>query len=311
MSSEVESMAIQSAPAFPTDDYIRQQPVSKEREQRLLANYLAERRLTRTTEMLFDRVGALRKESVPAPAPVGDFGFKVLVSKRSFVEGVASHIVSAREWAVGQEDFLLQYFEEKLRAAGVGRLGIDVERDVRSVLDALDQMTTELRARGFTPSGYVIAAQIGQELYRELLQELKRATQDPWDWYTQPGPHIRATHRFVGAFDNVPVVAIDATSLPAVYALDVVRFATLTRYGVGPDFDPEFRVEAFTDEAARNVLARQPNLILDPPPESGLEDERIRQLQLRVGLELWETYKLDVKDPGAVIARPLADPVYE
>src|SRR4051794_4057125 len=95
------------------------------------------------------------------------------------------------------------------------------------------------------------------------------------------------------------------------YAVDLAQFARLTRYGEGPKFGPELKVEPFSDDQARRALARQPNLILDPPPESGLDDERVRRLQLRVGLELWETYKLDVKDPYAVIARPLADPTFE
>jgi len=138
------------------------------------------------------------------------------------------------------------------------------------------------------------------------------ATVNPWAWYREQGVQMgRATHRFIGVHAGIPLVAIEAVRTPMLFAVDLARFATLTRYGVGPNFDPEFSVEAFTDETARKVLARQPNLILDPPPESGLDEERIRQLQLRVGLELWETYKLDVKDPDAVIARPLADPVYE
>ena len=92
-----------------------------------------------------------------------------------------------------------------------------------------------------------------------------------------------------------------------IYAVDLARFAILTRYGERPVFG----IEEFTERRAREILARQPRLILDPPPESGLEDERVRQLQLKVGLDLWETYELTVNDSNAVIGRPLVGPILE
>src|SRR5207247_6606886 len=94
----------------------------------------------------------------------------------------------------------------------------------------------------------------------------------------------------------------------SVYAVDLRRFATLIRYADEPEFDDRKAITEFTDSEARAILAQQPRLILDPPPESGQEEERVRQLQLRVGLELWETYELTVKDPNAVVARPLVGP---
>jgi hypothetical protein len=289
------------------EGFIIQQPVSEQRKDRLLENYLRERQLTRTTEMLFDRASALELRHPPAPAHVRDFGFKAIVFKHSFIDGVNSLIVSAQDWAIGQEDFLLQFLEEKLQKAVDGRLGVDVEREVAPILDALDEMATELRYKAYSPSAFVIAGSLGPSLYESLQQ----ATQNPWDWYGLTGTQRRATHRFIGVHAGIPVVATGASQHPALYAIDVEAFATLTRYGEKQDYRPEFRVAPFSDEEARDVLARQPSLILDPPPDSGQDEERVRQLQLRVGLELWETYKLDIKDPGAVIARPLADPVYE
>jgi hypothetical protein len=51
-------VATQTVTTFPTDEHIRDQPISNRREQALLKNYLLERELTRTLEMvlgLFER----------------------------------------------------------------------------------------------------------------------------------------------------------------------------------------------------------------------------------------------------------------
>jgi len=301
-------MAVQRPSYELSDEEIRAQPVSELRVGRLFDNYLRERKLTRTTEMLFDRVDALEKKTPPIPERVGDFGFKATVFKRSFIDGVNSLIVSAQGWAEGQEDFLLKYFGESLRDAAEGRLGHEVDGEARAILSALEEVAEELREQGLGASAFAITGSIGNRLYEEVQKKL----QNPWDWYRKLGTTDgRATYRFIGAYAGTPVVGIEAVRTPTLFAVDLAQFGTLTRYGEGPNFDPEFRVTAFSDEEARKVLIRQPNLILDPPPVPGNEIERIRQLQLRVGLELWETYKLDVKDPGAVIARPLAAPLYE
>jgi hypothetical protein len=257
--------------------------------------------------MLFARVGALERNHPPVPEEVGDFGFKAIVSKHSFIDGVNSLIVSAQGWAIGQEDFLLKYLGERLNEAIQGRLGPDVEQDDLAIRTAFNEMIEELRGQGYSPSTLVVTGSLSQPLYVALQVSI----QNPWSWYRELGVERRATHRFIGVHAGIPVVVIEAVRTPMLYAVDLAQFATLVRYGEGPDFDPEFRVTPFNDEEARKVLARQPRLILEPPPDSGEDEERVRQLQLRVGLELWETYKLDVKDPGAVIARPLADPVYD
>lgn len=301
-------MATQRLPDLPSDEIVRSQPVSERRVRNLFDNYLRERQLTRTTEMLFARVGALALKHLPAPEDVGDFGFKAIVSKHSLLEGVHSLIVSAQGWAMGQEDFLLKYFGENLLDAVNGYVGEEVARNASAILRALEDMADELRGQGFEPSASVITGSTGQPLF----EELRSATIDPWEWYSQVNGNAgRATHRFVGVHAGIPIIAIESVRTPMLFAVDLARFGTLTRYGKGQNYDPDFEVKAFTDDEARHVLARQPNLILAPPPDSGQDEERIRELQLRVGLELWETYQIDVKDPDAVIARPVADPVDE
>ena len=302
--TRVGTIATQHLPDLPSDEIVRAQPVSERRVRNLFDNYLRERQLTRTTEMLFARVGALDFKHLPAPEDVGDFGFKAIVSKHSFLEGVNSLIVSAQGWAMGQEDFLLKYFGENLLDAVNGYVGEEVVRDASAILSALKEMAVELRGQGLEPSAFAVTGSTGQALF----EELRRATQNPWNWYRQVNHSAsRATHRFIGVHEGIPFIAIESVRAPMLFAVDLARFGTLTRFGKGPNYDPEFEVNPFTDDAARDELARQPNLILEPRPERGNESERIRQLRLRVGLELWETFKLDVQDPAAVVARPLVD----
>lgn len=89
--------------------------------------------------------------------------------------------------------------------------------------------------------------------------------------------------------------------------MDVGRFARLTRYGE----KPEFEVEEITPQRARELLSKNPNLVSNPPAGPQTEEERLRQLQLKVGLQLFETYELAVLEREAAASCPLVGPVLE
>src|SRR5204862_7594873 len=112
---------------------------------------------------------------------------------------------------------------------------------------------------------------------------------------------VLSTYRLTGVHHGVPVLDTAESPEATLYAVDLSRFATLIRYR--DDSVPQ--IQTFGDDAAAEILRQQPRLIVTPSPESGLDQERIRQLQLRVGLEIWETYESVAKDPDAVLARPL------
>lgn len=288
-----------------SEDFILTQPVSESRKQEFFDHYLAERQLTRTTEMAFGQAGVLRQlPKHVAPPSVRDSGFRIIVFKASFVDGVHSVLVSGQRFAMTMEEHLLTQLNGALQNATTDRLGDDISPDLSAFSSALDQMADDTLRRGGDVSLFVLAGQIGQELY----DQFKATLQNPYQWYRERGITKRAVHRFMGAHAGVPVLNIADSPTPTLYAVDLAQFGTLTRYGKGPDFLPEFHVYGFTAAEARTVLARRPRLIMDPPPESGDDDERIRQLRLRVGLELWETYDLKVHDdPRAVIGRPIVD----
>jgi hypothetical protein len=285
------------------DDFIRRAPVSERRKEQFLWEYQAERRRVRTLEGLFERAGSLRLEALPPPTSALSVGVNAIVFKASFVEGANWLLPAAQPFAVAREEALLRHFDDQLRQATSDYRGATVHRNRTTISDALSALASELQRRDYAADVFVITGPLGQELYDDLTGvDLAPTTPSPG---TQMS--LRNDYRLINTHDGIPILDIAESPTPSLYAVDLARFATLTRYSEDSDLTPEFAVRAFTDTTARDVLKRQPRLILDPPAESGMEDERVRQLQLRVGLELWETYRLDVHDREAVMARPLAD----
>jgi hypothetical protein len=288
-------------PLSPDDELILRSPVSEQRKQAFLADFLDNRRQTQTIETLFERVHAFEVSQSPPPKDVEAFGFKGILRKGPFVEGSGWQLGSTSSYANAMERHLFVQFDEALRSATQERLDTEVARETQALLDAFDKMAYDLRAGGFRPTLYVVTGDIGAQPYIEL-----RSQTIP-NWDVKVWEALRSTYHVMGMYHDCPVLDLPVATVPAVYALDLAQFASLTRYGELP----EFRIEEFSEQRAREILAHQPRLIQDPPPESGLEEARIRQLQLRVGLDLWERYRLTIKDPLAAIGRPLVGPIVD
>jgi hypothetical protein len=116
---------------------------------------------------------------------------------------------------------------------------------------------------------------------------------------------LRVTHKILGMYGQMPILEIAESPSPCLYVVDLRPLATLTKYGE----QPEFSIGYFDEPRARELLGKHPNLIREPPPESGREDQRLRKLLLKVGLRLYETNDLHVQDVSAVLGRPLTGPV--
>lgn len=289
------------------DELVLRSPVSELRKQAFFDDFLEQRRRCQTIEMLFERVGAFNVKERPAPNDLESSGFKGIILKGPFVEG--SNWLSDSTWsfATAMERRLLQRLDQSLRVSTDDRLGDDVKRDIGDVLSAFEEMADELRGSGRQSTLFIVAGELGDGLYLDLMKRIIG------DWDSRVQAALRTTYRIMGMAriasmdSDIPVLTLAESHLSALYAIDLARFATLTRYGKMP----EFKIEDFTEDRAREILTRQPRLITDPPPESGLEEDRIRQLRLRVGLDLWETYELTVKDPSAVVGRPLMGPILD
>jgi hypothetical protein len=289
----------------PEEEMIRRAPVSERLRQAFLDDFIEQRREAQTTEMLFDRVGAFALKEHPAPKGVEASGFRGIVFKGPFVDGSNWLQDSTWSYATAMERHLAQRFDRELQAAVDGRSGADVEREIRTVLRAFDTLARDLVGNGFRPTLFILAGELGGQLYRDVESHIVP------EWSKSVQEALRTTYRIMGMYGDVPVLYLPDTLISSMYAVDLARFAALTRYGYGPDFKPEFDIKPFDDDEAREVLARQPRLIMNPPPDSGRDDERAQQLQLRVGLDLWETYALTVKDPRAVAGRPFVGPILD
>ena len=283
----------------PEDELILRSPVSDRLKAEFFEDYLSQRRDIQVVEMLFERVGAFRLTQSAPPNHVDADGFRRIVFKGPLVEGANWFQRRGWDFAVPMERRLLQRLAEALRSATDGRLAGEVTREAEALVLAFEDMTRELASLTYRPTLLAVAGDLGTQLYIDLTKKVTP------DWDPRVEAALRTTYRILGMYRDIPILEIPGGEEPAVYAVDLARFATLTRYGE----QPVFEIEEFTEDRAREILARQPRLILDPPPESGLDDERIRQLQLRVGLDLWEMYELTVKDPNAVIGRPLVGPI--
>lgn len=280
----------------PDDDLILTGNVSEQREADFLRRFLAERKNTRVTEALFERAGKFSViQSSPDLGKVRASGFKHLVFKGPFVEGSNWLSYPVSGYAVALETHLLARFEETLRNATLNDNPDFIERNVPTIVYALDAMRSELDVLGYSASLFVITGKLGYRLRSQIIDAITP--------YSDPkvGQLLKSKHRILGLYKEVPLLDIAEAPMPALYAVDLSRFGSLKRYGA----EPEFSITEFDETSARELLASQPRLISTPPPDVGLDDERVRQLRLKVGLDLWETYELMVEDEAAVRGRNL------
>ena len=284
------------------DEKVLQSSVSNARKSAFFGSYLADRQTTATTEMLFHRANAFRQEAArPKPEDVSWSGFNVLLRKAPFVDLLNWAPCDSWDFAVAMELHLLARFERALRQAAEGRRGDPVNRKASAVLSALDAMANQLQTKGYAPTAFVLAGPLGTQLAIDM--HMWKGIMDYSD--PQVKQTLATTFRIFGMYAEVPILDIPESPSPGIYAMDVARFAKLTRYGA----QPEFEIEEITPQRASDLLSKNPKLVSNPPAEPGKEEERLRQLQLRVGLRLFETYALTALDSEAVVGCPLTGPV--
>lgn len=289
----------------PDEEFVVRSSVSERRKQEFHDSYLEDRREVRTIEMLFKRVGAFHLSNTLPPKDVEASGFKVLLHKGPFVEGSNWLQDSPRSFATEMERHLAMRLDSALQEAVQPLFRELVQPDARAIVETLELLDDELGSRGFRTTLVIISGDVGSRLRRHLDAGPTSQLVPEWDSHVRSA--LETTYRMLGmwrdvAFRDVPVLTLPESRESLLYTVDLARFAALTRYEQPGDF---VMVE-FDEEEARKLLERQPGLVTDPPPGTGSDEDRINRLRLRVGLDLWETYELSVKDPRAVIAHPLA-----
>ena len=283
-------------------DAIRQKPVSETRKKAFFESFCVDRQTAGTTRMLFQRSNALHQEKDrPKPEDVSWSGFNLLLQKAPFVDLPDWLPNQTWDFAVAMEKHLLARLEEALREVTEERLGGPVERKAESVLRAFDSLADQLDQKGYTPSVFVMAGPLGSQLLVDMKLRIVG------DWEAQVKQALSTTFRIEGMYAGIPILDIRESPSPAVYAVDLARFATLTEYGE----KPEFKLESIDAARAKELLKQNPNLVLGSPAGPNVETEKIRQLQLKVGLQIFETYELRILDKYAVAGCPLTGPVLE
>lgn len=280
-------------------DRIFESPISEDRKSGFLQRYLKDRETAGTVEMLFERVHALDQvRERPPREEVAWTGFNVLVFKGPFVDLSNWAPPDTRSFAGAMERRLLEGIEEALRDATLERLGEPVNRDAVAVLRSFETLGGELARRGYAPSVFVLAGPLGTQLAVDLQERVAPA------WHEDVKRALRTTFRIMGMHGGIPILDIPESRSPGIYAVDLGRFAHLICYGD----EPFFEVKKVTREQAQDLIAKDPARVL---LEGGADGDPARQFQLRVWLELYETFRLDVLDEDAADGSPLVGPVLE
>lgn len=277
------------------EEYILRNRASESRVQEFLESFMADRQRTATTEELFERVGAFQQK--PENRDALATGFNVLVRKGPFVEGSNWLAYPTWDFAVALEEHLIARLEADLRAAVHSRTGTPVTRDAGLVIYAVNEMASDLKRKGYDPTVIVLTGPLGFRLQVDLL----RVVTPRWALSGE----LSATFRILGVHEQMPIMDIAESPDPSVYVVDLARFAGLARYADRP----EFAIEELDDAQAQELLDRNPDLVTTPPPLPDTPAERLRQLSLKVGLRLYERYELMVRDPQALLGRPLVGEV--
>lgn len=283
-------------------DRIYKSPISPARKSSFLERFLSDRETAGTVEMLFERVNAFQHVTRrPRPEEVPWTGFSALVFKGPFVDLPNWAPLGSWAFAVAMERRLLEGLDHALREATAERIGDPTNRDAVSVLRAFDRLGNDLTQRGHASSLLVLAGPLGTQLAVDLQQTIAGA------WRDDVKRALRTTFRIMGMHGGIPILDIPESPSPGVYAVDLARFARLTRYGD----EPEFAIEEITPERARDLLAEDPKRASSAHGDVAQDDDPVRDLQMKVALKLFETYELTVLDKDAAAGTPLIGPVLE
>ncbi len=274
------------------DDFIIRTSASEKRKQEFLQSYLEDRSQTGTTKKLFRRAGVFQERAEKNEKLKA--GFNVLLRKGPLVEG--SRWISYTTWgfAVAAEQYLLRKLEGLLRGASHHRSPRTLQRNWAAMLAEVDALAEEARRARYEPTLIVVTG----SPRTDWLLDLHRHATPEWD-LTEELKSIW----IIGSHNDIPILQIGDTDESQLYVVDVAKFATLTQHGE----DAEISIEEFDQSRARELLEQRPDLVSVPQNVWDTPDERLRQLQLHVGLLLYESYELEVRDPNAVFSAALLE----
>lgn len=253
-------------------------PISESRRESFLAEYVANRTKAGVLVDLFRRNGALEK--IPEGAERFQFGFRnMLPYKGPFVDDTNWLEMRSWEFAVAMERFLFARFEELLQDLPV-TTSPPLDWTLEAVLNSYDAMVNETRSlTGRTPSALFISdpdSAVITDTYTSdrLIPDWKLSTTERHIW-------------LLGVYNEIPIIRLPTSDRRAIYAVDIGSLAKLQQFdGI------TFELRQITDERAAGLLDEHNVRIELPEGAQDTRAARIRQLRLRVEMDLWESLRL-------------------
>jgi hypothetical protein len=267
-----------------SEQFIIGAPISDERKRAFFLDYLSNRPGAAAVESIFRRAGAFESQRDFQDAFA--FGFSVLLMKGPFVEG--SNWLAYHNWdlAVAAERYLLTQLDAMARES-VGIPAMSVARTWPELLKGADELIEHLHS-GNQPQRSAII--IAGPLMQDWAVEMRDLVTPRWEL-----PDDVNQNWIVGAYRERLILNIRESPVSALYVTDVPRFAKITKFG-----EPSFSLEAIDEQRASELLDAHPTIVAVPEGRPDTRAERIRQLRLRVGLRLYESYKLELLDRSAI-----------
>ncbi len=264
------------------DEAIRTAEVSEERVKTFLSDYLQSRQQSGALEAVFERSDMLVLN--PNWNDQHAFGFNVILRKGPFVDRSSWADYRAWQFALAIERRILSNFEELLASHPVE---IEYPGLTMNWRDMLAAATEGLRRVG--AEGEATCIVVAGPLHENWLLDFTRQAGVKPDW--ELPAHLNRTW-IRGAYHDALIVHLDESTHPALYVVNIPRFARLVQYG-----QPQFTVDPIDESKAKEILERQHNEDINP--------ESIRSLRLSVWMRLYESWKFDARDVTAVAYAPL------
>lgn len=264
------------------EEFIIATPLSDSRRASFLSSYLEDRNKASTLEKLFGRVG--RFNVTPERNDDTATGVDTLLEKGPFVDGSNWLVYETWDFAIALERHLLSLFNTSIHENASQPAGDPVEGNWRAMLDAVDRLLAN-GAPGTNVSLIVVAGHLSDGL-------LPAPDVTPsWEL-----PEDLRGIAMVGAYKRIPIVHVRDPKVSALSVVDLRRFASLTKYGLSPEFElRELTPAEITDFVTRAAVA-------GPAVE---QSQLLRRARMLLRLRLFESHSIDVADASAVASVPL------
>ena len=197
--------------------------LSSARVKEFRLDYLRSRERIGAAEKVFRYFGAFTESSERADE--ASFGIDAAVRKSAFIDNSGWAPLDAWFFAVAEERYLLQIFEQRLDSCvnSTGQLEpSEVPRRPAEMLAVADRLSDSLSQAGYAPEVIVLAATFDVDFHLELKKHFQT---DGW----QLSDELR-TNWVLGQYHGRIILYVPVAELSALYAVDIQRFGSLLQF---------------------------------------------------------------------------------